>query len=91
MVDALEDNQSGAAQRGRLTSQTLWSLMGPWRDEFMPLLNAHEKKDEIVKELRKIDGGDESEFIDTYFNFDGASEDPRLECEAFWNSIEPAN
>ena len=49
MVEDIEDNQSGAAQRGRLTAQTLWSLMGPWRDEFMPLLNAHEQKDEIVK------------------------------------------
>ena len=57
----------------------------------MVVFNLHEKKEDIYKELREIDDGDESEFIDCYFNFDGASADPILECEAYWNSLYAAD
>ena len=62
--------------------------MSTWRTEFLEALNAHKNKDNIIKELQKIDGNFDGDFIDTYLNLDNESKEPILESEGYWNSLD---
>ena len=88
MVEGIEQNQSGAAQRGIISPDQMWAIMQEKDVEFYAIWDrfSDEEKAAKVKKWKKT-CSNSKDFVEKWFGVDGSERD-LLESQTEWITLE---